>query len=117
MGEDWTKNPPSWATDAIATEAGWTDKNTGELLVAMRGLNTRYLNRKKPVKKKKDKPVFEVTFPDGHKEQIYEVKSFAEKHGLQPTHLYKVMSGKLKHHKHFKINRIEPKKKLDTSGG
>lgn len=111
MSEDWSKNPPSWALDAIATEAGWTDKNTGEVLVVIRGLKIKSLNRKKPVKKQLKNPKFEVTFPDGHIEQIFEIKKFAEIHNLQPTHLYKVMKGQLKHHKHFKINRIVVDKK------
>lgn len=114
MGENWTKNPPSWATDAIATEAGWTDKKTGELLVAIRGLKVKSLNRKKSEKTEKQKELkFEVTFPDGRVEQISEIKKFAIEHKLQPTHLYKVMSGKLEHHKHFKISKIskEPKQK------
>jgi hypothetical protein len=30
--------PPVWAPDAIATEKGWVDSKTGELLLAIDGL-------------------------------------------------------------------------------
>ena len=29
---------PHWAPNAVATDKGWTDPNTGELLVAVEGL-------------------------------------------------------------------------------
>lgn len=29
---------PHWAPDAVATEKGWVDPNSGELLVAVEGL-------------------------------------------------------------------------------
>jgi hypothetical protein len=38
----WTLDtPPTWVTNATATESGWIDATTGELLVAIRGLATR----------------------------------------------------------------------------
>lgn len=30
--------PPMWAPDAIATEKGWVDPRTGEVLLAIEGL-------------------------------------------------------------------------------
>lgn len=39
---DWSlTNPPSWFPDAVATDKGWVDPATGELLVAIRGLNVK----------------------------------------------------------------------------
>ena len=39
---DWsTTAPPNWAPEAIATDKGWADPVTGELYVAIRGLNTK----------------------------------------------------------------------------
>lgn len=38
----WTlSSPPSWFPDAVATDKGWVDPATGELLVAIRGLNVK----------------------------------------------------------------------------
>jgi len=38
----WTlTQPPDWSPDAIATSAGWVDPVTGELIVAIRGLNVK----------------------------------------------------------------------------
>lgn len=31
-------NPPAWAPNAVATEQGWTDPVSGELLIAIEGL-------------------------------------------------------------------------------
>jgi len=119
MSVDFTKYPPPWAKDAIATKSGWMDKQTGEVLVAVSNLDLKKLNKKpvskkpkaKVVKKSKKPAKFLVTHPDGKKEKISELKSFAEQHELQPTHLYKVISGKLKHHKNFKISKIGAKTK------
>jgi len=119
MAVDYTKYPPPWASDAIATKSGWKDKNTGEILVAVKNLDVDKLNKKKVAVKKpkaksttkrKGKAKFLVTFPDGHTQRIHEIAGFAKEHELQPTHLYKVLSGKLKHHKSFKIKRIGTKK-------
>jgi hypothetical protein len=33
--------PPNWVPDAIATDRGWVDPATGELIVAIRGLNVK----------------------------------------------------------------------------
>lgn len=39
---DWSlTQPPNWAPDAIATDRGWVNPDTGELLVAIRGLNVK----------------------------------------------------------------------------
>ncbi len=32
------QTPPSWAPNAIATDKGWVDPNTGEVLLAIEGL-------------------------------------------------------------------------------
>lgn len=32
------QTPPLWAPDAIATDKGWVDPNTGEVLLAIEGL-------------------------------------------------------------------------------
>lgn len=55
------KNPPSWAPNAIATEKGWVDPKTKELLVSIKGLKikkkapapTNKKTTKKTVSKKK----------------------------------------------------------------
>lgn len=31
-------NPPVWAPNAVATEKGWADPDSGELLIAVEGL-------------------------------------------------------------------------------
>lgn len=41
MGYFTLDTPPTWAPNAYATEQGWVDSVTGELLVAIRGLATR----------------------------------------------------------------------------
>lgn len=33
--------PPKWAPYAVATEQGWTNPKTGEILVALKGLKSR----------------------------------------------------------------------------
>jgi hypothetical protein len=33
-----TQTPPYWAPNAVATKQGWVDPNTGELLMAIEGL-------------------------------------------------------------------------------
>lgn len=32
------QTPPAWAPNAIATDKGWVDPNTGEVLLAIDGL-------------------------------------------------------------------------------
>jgi hypothetical protein len=34
-------NPPVWAPNAIATDKGWVDPNTGEVLIAIEGLEVQ----------------------------------------------------------------------------
>jgi len=46
---------PHWAPDAIPTEMGWTDAKTGELLMAVTGLDTT----QQPVQPEEDTPVVE----------------------------------------------------------
>jgi hypothetical protein len=36
---------PHWAPDAIPTEMGWVDAKTGELLMAVSGLDTGQANQ------------------------------------------------------------------------
>lgn len=33
--------PPKWAPNAVATEQGWTDPKTGEILVSLKGLKSK----------------------------------------------------------------------------
>lgn len=47
----WTLDtPPTWAPNALATESGWVDATTGELLVAIGGLATRRTTGATPVR-------------------------------------------------------------------
>lgn len=53
----WSRHKaPNWAPDAIATEKGWVDSKTGELLVATKSL---VLDGKKPEPKKEEPKVEE----------------------------------------------------------
>jgi len=45
------QDAPHWAPNAIATEAGWTDPKSGELLVAVQGLLAVEETPKKKTKK------------------------------------------------------------------
>ena len=50
--------PPNWAPKAIATNQGWVDPKTNELLVSYRGLKT-LIDNQKPKIIKKDEPVID----------------------------------------------------------
>lgn len=39
--------PPKWAPNAVATEQGWVDPKTGELLISLRGLKSK-IEKEKP---------------------------------------------------------------------
>lgn len=41
--------PPRWAPYAIATERGWVDPKTGELLISLKGLKSRIEKEHPPV--------------------------------------------------------------------
>lgn len=50
--------PPNWAPKAIATNQGWVDPKTNELLVSYRGLKT-LIDNQKPNVIEKDEPVID----------------------------------------------------------
>ena len=65
----WSKEtPPTWAPNAVATEKGWEDPQTGEVLVAVKGLSK---SGKKPEPKK----------PEPKVEKVEEVVEKAEEEG------------------------------------
>jgi len=47
--------------------------------------------------------MFILISPTGEKHKVVNVKSFAEKHGLNRRHIYNVISGKVKQHKGWTI--------------
>jgi hypothetical protein len=51
--------------------------------------------------------LYEITFPDGHKEIIRGLTNFCNEHGLDLQHMYKVIWGKRNHHKGFKVKKHE----------
>lgn len=53
MPRDITQ-PPKWAPNAVATDRGWEDPNTGELLVSIRGLKSK-IGKTEPEQKEKPK--------------------------------------------------------------
>ena len=69
-GENWLESPPSWCPDAKPTKNGWVDKETGELLVCIKGLKitkekkVKEESKKKTVKRKRktnNKPLYSPT--------------------------------------------------------
>ena len=55
-------NPPSWCPEAVATSRGWCHPKTGELLVAIRGLEIKAAKVEAPVVEEKpvEAPVMET---------------------------------------------------------
>ena len=73
------KNPPKFAPNAVATERGWVDPKTGELLVAIKGLEVKPAKKAKAAPKKKE-PVVEAE-PVEAEEPVVEKKPTAKKKG------------------------------------
>lgn len=44
--------PPVWAPNAVATDRGWINPNTGEVLISYRGLKTLIKNKNENEKNK-----------------------------------------------------------------
>jgi len=53
-------NPPVWAPNAVATELGWTDPDSGELLLAIEGLLAEEAPKKRTRKTNTETPVEET---------------------------------------------------------
>ena len=63
---------PKWAPNAIATERGWEDPKTGELLVSVRNLKSRIQGEQKETpapKKAAEKPKAEEVVEETPKEE------------------------------------------------
>lgn len=84
-----------------------TDKHKKNLSKARLGKTPT----KETVDKIRDKnsSVWEVTFPDNHKEQIKNLRQFCREHNLTTEILWRTSKGTLKHHKKFSAKKL-----LDT---
>jgi len=60
----------------------------------------RSSDHKKNIGKSKSK-WYIITFPDGHKEEIFNMNEFCRIYELSQSHLYSTTTGKRKHHKGF----------------
>jgi len=71
----WTKStPPTWAKNAVATKSGWTDPDTGELLVAAKGLLDSAPKAPKKEEPKKEEPKVEEVAEEPKVEEAEEKK-------------------------------------------
>lgn len=49
---------------------------------------------------------FDITFPDGHVERIFNMRQFCITHNLDQGHLHSTTTGKRNHHKRFVANLV-----------
>lgn len=60
MANNIKKSPPHWCRDAIPSVRGWCDAKTGELLIAVKGIE---FDVKEPVEDEAQKVEFEIGVP------------------------------------------------------
>lgn len=58
-----------------------------------------------------------VEFPDGHNEEVANLKAFARIHNLRYENLWKTAYGKLKSSGGFKVHAAEQTATVETGGG
>lgn len=75
-------NAPKWAPRAVATEQGWKDSKTGELLVSFRGLKSLIEKNKPEISESLDSSILEIEEIKNFSDQSIEVGIVVEKESV-----------------------------------